>query len=420
MKYLFPFVLFFTLILSSCENKDIVLQSSPHIKKFSFGTHSQVPGIENVQFTIDSIQCLIYNTDSVAYDMNLTKLFPFIEFTGSPKEIKVNGKDWNQKDSIDFSQPVTLYVQSQNKKGEATYTITLNKHKHNPEEILWEMLPSISHPSTIQESKAAVLQDQLYIIVKNQDGNTTYYSKDAHNWQSIDSKEDINVASIATYKGHIYAISTDATKLCRFEEDQWIPVADGTHSMTMLLGELNQKLWIAGKDATNNTLSFFDGTTIQTVEDAILPQLFNLAGSTPLTTSTALYLLGGDNNNQAQNSVLSTDNGFYWTNILNQSGQYAFTPRHHASAVYYDNYLYIFGGLSTNQTVEQTSYRSKDNGYSWTPIPTYQQLPSSYQWKKGCTAVSFQDNIFLVGTSSSQQEITLCKGRIHKADFIQQ
>ena len=161
MKYLFPFVLFFTLILSSCENKDIVLQSSPHIKKFSFGTHSQVPGIENVQFTIDSIQCLIYNTDSVAYDMNLTKLFPFIEFTGSPKEIKVNGKDWNQKDSIDFSQPVTLYVQSQNKKGEATYTITLNKHKHNPEEILWEMIPSISHPSNIQESKTTVLQDQL-------------------------------------------------------------------------------------------------------------------------------------------------------------------------------------------------------------------------------------------------------------------
>ena len=95
--------------LTSCLTEDVVLQSSPHVKSFRFEHHTAVPNIETIQFTIDTINCVIFNEDSVGYGYDLSKLKPTIQFTGTPKEIKMNGNYWSGEDSIDFS-PTCFYV----------------------------------------------------------------------------------------------------------------------------------------------------------------------------------------------------------------------------------------------------------------------------------------------------------------------
>ncbi len=420
MKYFLPFVLLLTVLFSACDNQDITSESSPHIQKFYFSSHKDVPGIENISFTVDSVQCLIYNTDSIAYDSNLTKLLPYIQFTGSPNTIQINGKDWKQTDSIDFSKPVSLYVLSQNKKGEATYTITLNQHKHNPDEITWQPQTPITLPAALQTCNAITSQNKLYLFVATQEGGMLFTSNHADTWANSSYTEDIAPHSIGTYKDHIYALSTDGTQLYRLENDKWITIANNLNGMTKVIGELQQKLWLTGNQAGVSVLYCYNGSTLQQVTDATLHPLFGIEGSATLVTPTALYLIGGRYNEQAQNCVISTDNGIYWTNLLNQSGKYAFTARSHANAVAYYQQFYLFGGLSTEKNIETTIFSSENEGYSWTAIPAYQQLPSSYTWEEGSCAVVFNKNIYLFSPNATENKIIPYKGRIRKADFIKQ
>ena len=54
MRHILAITLFFAILLTSCVQSDVVLKSSPHIKTFTFKSHKEVPGIENIQFKADS------------------------------------------------------------------------------------------------------------------------------------------------------------------------------------------------------------------------------------------------------------------------------------------------------------------------------------------------------------------------------
>lgn len=421
MKKIIPFFIL-SLCLLSCNKTDVVLQSSPHIKTFAFGSHDSIPGIEKITFTVDTINCLVYNEDSIAYGLKLNKAKPYITYTGTPKKIKVNGTEWNKTDSLDFTHPLLFYIQSQNKKNEATYTITLNQHKVDPDELRWTQLNLLSLPYSAQSIRCINTQENLYLFVAEAENTYIYTSTDANNWTQIGKTiTPVLLPSIAVYNNQIYAIAADSTSLLSLNHTTWETTATFTQGkMADILGSINQQLYIRYV-AQGNQLAVYNGNSIEAQPQATLPTLFGIDGYTKLNINNTIYLMGGSYNNQVQNAVISSDNGHYWTNVLNQTGEFAFTPRQQAAAVYYGNFLFLLGGYNSNMQAEKTHYLSNNGGYSWETLRNNQLLPEHFIFYKGTQAISFNNNLLLVGLQEGNStQISIWKGRIQKIDFIKQ
>ena len=85
---------------------------------------------------VDTTNLIIFNTDSVAYDSNISQIVPVIVGYGSFSGITVNSITWNQTDSLDFRNPVSITVTAADKNIH-TYNVVVNKHKVNPDSIVW-------------------------------------------------------------------------------------------------------------------------------------------------------------------------------------------------------------------------------------------------------------------------------------------
>lgn len=420
-------ILSFTILLItfvSCISEDVVLQDSPHIKKFAFGSHTAVPGIEKIAFTVDTVQCIIYNEDSIAYGADLKKMMPYITYTGSPKKIQVNGTDWNKTDSIDFSRPVKYYIQSQNKKNEATYTITLRQHQVNPDQLFWSEQKSLSLPYPTTQIRCISTQQALWMFTAPTAPHNLgliYQLNSQNNWTQMGEFEtSLLTNSIDVFQQQIYAISADSTTLLRLNQTTWEEVASfSSGKMADILGSIQQKMYIRYLSQGQSWLASYDGTTLQPETQAVLPPHFGMDGYSKLTANNTLYLIGGMHQNQETNHVISSDNGLYWTDILNQSGSYTFTPRCQASTAYYGKFIFAIGGTYKQKPVLQ-HYLSNNGGYSWSELAAFQQLPDNYRYTIGTQATSFNNNLWLIGLTEDGHRITVWKGRINKIDFIKQ
>lgn len=418
MKYILSALCFLTL-LTSCLQNDVVLKSSPHIKTFKFNSHTEVPSIERTVFTVDTINCLIYNEDSVTYGCNLTKLMPTLTYTGTPQKIKVNDVEWDGSDSIDFTNAVSMYILSQNKQNEATYTISVNQHTVNPDEIIWKN--PITLTGNASSFKVVATDQTIYTFVYEpiaDEYTYTVYSLNGNSWTQVASfTSEYSITSLATFQDKIYATEQTGLTLLEWELDKWESVANLSEGkMTTLLGSINQALWIASQNNEGATsLLFYNAEQISTSNKVALPNQFALNGATSLQTPYGLYLIGGEQDGVAQNCIVSTDNGYYWTNILNQSGKYSILPCYNAICAYYNHRLYVIGGLNSHQVVAN-NYYSDNNGYSWTEMPSYQQLPAAFTYKDGACAAVCNDNIYIF--NAQNHALQVWEGRIRKVDFI--
>lgn len=409
--------------LTSCLKEDVVLKSSPHVKSFRFEHHTAAPNIETIQFTIDTINCVIFNEDSVGYGYDLSKLKPTIQFTGTPKEIKMNGNYWSGEDSIDFRQPVSMYILSQNKKSEATYTITVNQHRVNPDEIVWKNPVLLNSHAT--SFKATSTEQAAYVFAYSQQGETclyTVYSNTGTQWQQIANFESaFSIISLASLNNQLYAINQEGNTLLRFNQNQWDAVATFTEgTITQLIGSLKNKLWMQGQHSNTPLLISYNEHQLQIEEQSTLPTQFASEGATALQTPYGLYLIGGELDGTSQNCILSSDNGYYWTNILNQTGKYSITPRYNAICAYYNHHIFVMGGYNNHQVVTN-NYTSSNNGYSWDNIPSYQQLPDAFYFQEGACATVFNNNLYVFNKpNSGQNGLEVWEGRIRIVDFIKQ
>ncbi len=419
---------FFLLLVSltSCLPEDVVLQSSPHIKNFSFSSHLAVPGIEKIKFTVDSINCVIYNEDSITYGADLSKMLPNIQYTGTPKKMTINGIEWNGTDSIDFTYPVKLYIQSQNKTNEATYTITLNQHQVDPEQIVWENIPAFHLSVAAKNIRCVSTQQDLYLFTEN---NTETPQGHIHgltqgdNWVFIgDYTTPINTSSIEVFGNQIYALSTDGNTLYRLDNYEWQAIASFTEgAMTDIIGSIGNKLYILYTLQEQTLLASYNGSQLLPEVGAILPASFAPTHYAKLTANNIIFLLGGNANGQVQNSILSSDNGYYWTNIANQAEKFCFSARTGAAATYYCKAIYLFGGYDNAGQDITTHCYSNNNGYSWTALNSQQMPPATYSYVEGTNALTFNNYIWLVGLKeANKQQVDLWKGRIRKVDFIRQ
>lgn len=421
MKRLLLFLpILLCLSISSCTEDNTSSYTNPHIEEFYFNEHKRISGIEDVKFTIDTVACLIYNEDSISYGCDLSRLLPVPVSYESLNSIKVNDESWNYKDSIDMSSPIIISTVAGNKKRTATYTVTLNQHKIEPDSIIWQ--ESYINEYNITSINSCEYNKQIYVFINNDKSETKIYnSNTSDNFTLVhySTDFDINFYKSIIHNGKCFATSSDNKSLYYLDLSnitsgfKLIELPENSEIID-LWGILSEKLFATLRSDSPKYMSF-DGTEWKEEICNRLDELTTL-GSAKINNSNTLFIISGSLNGNLTNNVLATQDGNYWINTINESDTLLYEPVENACVVDYYNYFYLCGGKNKEGKIA-TSYFSKNDGYSWSPLKSFQRPTNGYSSKENMSACSINDYIYIFNCSNTSR-LEVWRGRINRADFI--
>lgn len=203
-----------TLSLSSCLSSDETTVEYTHdtaITAFSLGSldrytktkagkdtllKANVTG-SDYKFSIDQVQRLIYNVDSLPAGTRTTAVLATITSKNSSPVILMHAKQtenldsaayYSSTDSINFSEPRLIRVYSSDYSAYAQYTVTVYVHKELPYEFKWhELAQNNSQLAAFSDLKAVACGDYIYVFGKTAEGTKVLKSaiNDGSAWSSI-------------------------------------------------------------------------------------------------------------------------------------------------------------------------------------------------------------------------------------------
>ncbi|MCQ2351472.1 MAG: DUF6242 domain-containing protein [Paludibacteraceae bacterium] len=209
-----------------------------------------------------------------------------------------------------------------------------------------------------------------------------------------------------------------------------VSLTDG-YTLTDIIGEYEQTvLLLAVKDNMPAVFGYAEGTVKLITQ--LLPAGFPIKGNTAKCTvlfdevagenTYASYLIGGESATGLVQGVYSEDDGIYWTNVIKNT-DYCFPPLKNASAVWYDKRLFVYGGQLSDGSYTK-GYHSFDSGFSWTALTVAENLPSDCELAYNISAVHkrYDDYMYIFGgyTTNGTYKFQCYKGiAIHKSFIIQ-
>lgn len=198
------------LILSSClkDNDDntvsypsdaaIIAFSLDNLKRYqttkakngSDSTYVTSVAGSGYKFYIDQINRQIYNPDSLPYGTDAKHVICSITSKNSGViTIKSLISDtlfyYNSSDSIDFSVPRTINVNSLDGSNRVSYTVTVNVHKEMPDSFLWHRTGSMEAFAQSKAMKAFPLNGRIYVFTGYEAEGAIYSCEESDNpeWQ---------------------------------------------------------------------------------------------------------------------------------------------------------------------------------------------------------------------------------------------
>lgn len=180
MTKLFKYILLFAAICSilpACkkdEEEEKVSSGSVRISAFSLKADTtQLDNLENVFFTIDLENGLIYNADSLPVGTDVSELSVKIT-TENASYVNITSPDGtfnyidNTNKAINFSNPVYIEVGSQSGKFKKEYKVTVNVHKVEPDQLFWGIMQYSSMPGsgTLSDNYTIKFNDLIHCYMK--------------------------------------------------------------------------------------------------------------------------------------------------------------------------------------------------------------------------------------------------------------
>lgn len=412
----------FLLSIVSCVNDktSTTYSTNPHIEEFYFNEHVKIAGIENVIFTVDTIACVIYNEDSVSFNCDLSRVLPVPVSYQSLNSIKVNNEKWNYKDTLDMTNPITISTVSGNKKRTAEYTVTVNQHKVEPDSIIWNK--NTINESNITSIKSSNYNNLVYLFLTKDNGESKVYTITEDNVSSqvfSTTEVNLNFYTSIVHKNKCFVVSDDNSTLYYLNLDN---ISNGFEAIALpegleiidLCGIINGKLFAILK-AESPVYMSFDGTEWKDENCNMLNEL-TAVGSAKINNDNTLFIISGELNGKLTNNVLATQDGNYWINTINQADTLLYEPVKNACVVDYFDYIYTLGGTTKNGKIA-TSYYSRNDGYSWNPLKSYQRPANNFSPKDNITAITLDDYIFMFNCTKTST-IESWRGKVNRADFI--
>lgn len=262
-----------TLSLSSCLSSDETTVEYTHdtaITAFSLGSldrytktkagkdtllKANVTG-SDYKFSIDQVQRLIYNVDSLPAGTRTTAVLATITSKNSSPVILMHAKQtenldsaayYSSTDSINFSEPRFIRVYSSDYSAYAQYKVIVNVHKELPYEFKWhELAQNNSQLAAFSDLKAVACGDDIYVFGKTAEGTKVLKSaiNDGNVWSSITMKVSLSsdaYQSAVALDGKLY-ISDGGKVYASADAATWTKVSENA-DIKQLIGASSKNLY---------------------------------------------------------------------------------------------------------------------------------------------------------------------------------
>ena len=407
-----------TSIMTSCLDNDveqITYTSETSITGFSLGTlninrigkdkngldspYVDTLDCSNYPFTIDQINRIITNKDSLPVGTYIDKVITNITYDAGVLAYKPKGSDhdtiWTSTDSIDFTEPVEFKVYAYSGVEGKPYKVTINVHQQEPDTISWKKFDNNPFSAgNLREQKAVYANEKVYVFGKNGDDTHIEYSNVANDnpspWVPVTDNipSNIDTYSATAWAGNIYFLAgTNSKQLYKLD----VTTDNNEISHVGLNTDTFEKL-IGGNDVKNelyavkeNKSCKFNGTTW---EETGANPFSNLQGNYPIFTNTiqASYnskittTIALCNSSKAANDTVLVFS--YMSNEANK-GEWVSRAQNlplpnleNVTMIYYDGKLYAFGGGYGEIKPFSQFYCSTDNGLCWRPVTECMAFPA--------------------------------------------
>lgn len=464
-----------TSIMTSCLDNDveqITYTSETSITGFSLGTlninrigkdkngldshYVDTLDCSNYPFTIDQINRIITNKDSLPVGTYIDKVITNITYDAGVLAYKPKGSDhdtiWTSTDSIDFTEPVEFKVYAYSGVEGKPYKVTINVHQQEPDTISWKKFDNNPFSAgNLSEQKAVYANGKVYVFGKNGNGTHIEYSDVANDNPSSWIPVTINITDVDTYSatawaGNIYFLagSPKAKQLYKLNvtTDKIEPV--GTETFEMLIGgnDIKSELYVVkdGESGIYKESPWTKDTDPFTQFKAGQPFFSNTTTASYNSNITTTVALCYNQGNTANDTTALVFNRISSDNKWEERMQNLPLPNlENVTMIYYDGKLYAFGGGYGEIKPFSQFYCSTDNGLCWRPVTEcmafpaevpdtenpnreYINFPDLYDTHHGnysCAVTPKLEN----GTSRGNfiwivwEDGSICRGRINRLGF---
>lgn len=411
-----------TSIMTSCLDNDveqITYTSETSITGFSLGTlHIDRVGKDkdgkdsayvdtldcsNYPFTIDQINRIITNKDSLPVGTYIDKVITNITYDAGVLAYKPKGSDndtiWTSTDSIDFTEPVEFKVYAYSGVEGKPYKVTINVHKQEPDTISWKKFDNSFSAGSLSEQKAVYANEKIYIFGKKNNGNTCIEYTKAINvpgenglkdnptsWTPIENLPlNIDTYSATVCAGNIYFLAETNKQLYKLDANSNKITSVGTETFEMLIGanEIKSELYAVkgGKSGIykeNTWTEDADPFTLFPTGKPFFSNTTTASYNSNVTTTVALCYNQGTTANDTTALVFNrmSSDSKWETRMQNLP----LPNLKNVTMIYYDGKLYAFGGESVKPEVKPFSqfYCSTDNGLCWRPVTECMAFPAEF------------------------------------------
>lgn len=451
--FLYKSLLFGVLILFLAEScmKDSVYSTSTsgiaQLKSMSFNAQDSFPGLKAAKFVVEERLSLdtgrVYNVDSLLYGTSIKKVVPNFLYVATPGSVTMHLSNpdttfyLSGNDSINFSrQPIYMTIKSSDATNTKVYQIIVNVHQADPDLFVWKCLNNeiYSPDPDGAEQKAFLLNGQLCLMINNGFENRLYTSSDGEHWSGSITPHGLpdNCVVRSIVSDGKKAYYTDAGYLyVATSAEEWTAVKQtaGFTPLTMLM-TFNDSVWAVVEDESKDlylaTVAEDDQLHLSGYSQSLDPDfpishaaITEFAGVSERVRATLIggFSRSGKSLNSRWNIEYSTVSGYRLVNFSIEKP--VFQSLTGASVVWYDEMLFMFGGVDDNLQYQEPILCSLDEGMHWeVPDTTHNILPASLGIRQKQSAFVYNNNIFLVGGSYLNKTFSdVYKGRIQSIDW---
>ena len=373
--------------------------------------NDSIEGLSDIEFTIDNDSNVIYNKDSAEYGIRVDSVWPIIG-ASSLESITINDTlDYSREDTVfmDFTKPVTIRtVSAADPEQKRTYTVKVKVHQVDPDTFIWNALAFDIYAENPTSERAVYLNDEIKLLIMA-DKARCYSSPDGKEWTGADATglpqtfdaDHVIASGKSLYYGEgekLYS-STDGAA---WEETTLTDI-----SINTMLFYMEGYLYAHATMGGETCIARCEEGSATWERASKVPAGFPVRGAGLCvadgpTGKPRAFLAGGvDAEGNLLNSLWSTEDGEYWTN-LTLGGKW-FTPREGIAIVQYAGGLMMFGGKDADGICyDDFHLYSPDYGLTWETPDSKAQITIPYERKYYISPITLSDGyIYLVGGRAS-------------------
>lgn len=395
-----------SVVISSCLDSDNTYEFSSDATLHAFAIDT-IYGVDYT-FTIDQLNRLIYNRDSLA--IGADTLIDSILITtmtvtgwvtsGSPTDTVVNTANaMDLRPAMNTDNGMKFKVHAADGISVREYTLKINVHQQDPDSLVWTDMQTkgnvFSNAVNNGEQKAIILKDELWVYASHATAYKTSTAPDNYNWSETSITglpADTKLTSIITYNNKLYAVTESQKAFASANGSDWEEVATLGDNVVALIDGFTDRfsgiVEIAGEHYFNICM---DGKNWEKATDEAgnvilekVPSGFPVEHISTTRSYTGngvekVVLVGMPLANEKETEPWFSLDGKGWASMANTAYDTFCPGMENPAIMYYGGTFYCFGG-------ELDAIYQSVAGIAWHKTESKFLLPESFN-KKGAYSI---------------------------------